>query len=134
MSKSFTLDSVCELSQRFYFEAAHTLHREVDAEGSRRIHGHTYEAEITLCGRPDPQTGMLMDLGYVRSEIARVRDMLDHRFLDEVSELGPATLENLCEFLRRQFQTTLPMLCSVTIERRASGDKCVLRWPIHATT
>jgi 6-pyruvoyltetrahydropterin/6-carboxytetrahydropterin synthase len=134
MSKSFTLDTVCELSQRFYFVAAHTLHRVVDAEGSRRIHGHTYEAEITLCGRPDPQTGMLMDLGYVRSEIARVRDMLDHRFLDEVSGLGPATLENLCEFLRRQFQTTLPMLCSVTIERRASGDKCVLRWPLHTTT
>ncbi len=33
-----------ELSQRFFFEAAHTLRREVEAEGSRRVHGHTYEA------------------------------------------------------------------------------------------
>ena len=36
-----------ELSQRFYFEAAHTLRRQIEAEGSRRIHGHTYIAEIT---------------------------------------------------------------------------------------
>lgn len=133
MSQSPTQDSVYELSQRFYFEAAHTLHRTVDADGSRRIHGHTYEAEITLCGHPDPQTGMLMDLAYVRSEIARVRDMVDHRFLDEVHGVGPATLENLCSFLRRQFESTLPMLCSVAIERRAGGDRCVLRWPIKPT-
>jgi 6-pyruvoyltetrahydropterin/6-carboxytetrahydropterin synthase len=41
-----------ELSQKFYFEAAHTLERKVDAEGSRRIHGHTYHCEITLEGQP----------------------------------------------------------------------------------
>jgi 6-pyruvoyltetrahydropterin/6-carboxytetrahydropterin synthase len=129
MSQSLPSDAVCELSQRFFFEAAHTLHRTVEAEGSLRIHGHTYEAEVTLCGRPEPKTGMLTDLGHLRSEIARVRDMLDHRFLDEVAELGPPTLENLCVFVRRQLQPTLPSLCAVMIERRASGDKCVLRWP-----
>mgnify|MGYP000178535474 CR=1 FL=1 len=43
-----------ELSQRFYFEAAHTLHRTIDAEGSLRIHGHTYHAEVTIAGQPDP--------------------------------------------------------------------------------
>jgi 6-pyruvoyltetrahydropterin/6-carboxytetrahydropterin synthase len=42
-----------ELSQKFYFEAAHTLQRTIDAEGSRRIHGHTYHAEATVLGRVD---------------------------------------------------------------------------------
>ena len=121
-------NSVCELSQRFFFEAAHTLHRSIETEGSLRIHGHTYEAEVTLQGQPNPQTGMLIDLAHLREEIARVREMLDHRFLDEVDGLGPATLENLCAFLRRHLQTGLPSLCAVTIERRLSGDKCVLRW------
>lgn len=120
--------AICELSQRFFFDAAHTLRRTIEAEGSRRIHGHTYEADVTLCGRPDPETGMLVDLAYVRQEIARVRDMLDHHFLDEVDGIGPATLENLCAFLRRQLQPNLPKLCAVTVERRASGDKCTLRW------
>lgn len=121
-------DSICELSQRFFFEAAHTLRRPVETESSLRIHGHTYEAEVTLSGQPDPDSGMLVDLAYVRQEIAKMRTMLDHRFLDEVDDLGPPTLENLCAFIRRQLQVSLPALCAVTIERRASGDKCVLRW------
>ena len=36
------------LSQRFFFDAAHTLQREIEAEGSRRIHGHTYHAEVAV--------------------------------------------------------------------------------------
>ena len=125
----FPSDAICELSQRFYFEAAHTLHRSVETEGSLRIHGHTYEAEVTLQGRPDPQTGMLIDLGILRQEISRVRDMLDHRFLDEVNGLGPPTLESLCLFIKTNLEASLAMLCSVSVERRLSGDKCVLRCP-----
>lgn len=120
--------TVCELSQRFFFEAAHTLHRSIETEGSLRIHGHTYEAEVTVSGVPDAVSGMLVDLSYLRSEIARVRDLLDHRFLDEVPGLGPATIENLCAFIRLQLEDSVPNLCAVMIERRASGDRCVLRW------
>ena len=120
---------VFELSQRFYFEAAHTLRRapatgEVDS--SRRVHGHTYEAEITLRGAPD-DNGMVMDLALLRAEIARVRELLDHRFLDEIEGLGPATLENLCRYIARQLQ--IDAVCAVSVERRASGDRCVLRLP-----
>jgi 6-pyruvoyltetrahydropterin/6-carboxytetrahydropterin synthase len=122
-------DGIYELSQRFFFEAAHTLHRSIETEGSLRIHGHTYEAEVTLTGNPNPDSGMVVDLALLRKEIANVREMLDHRFLDEIKELGPATLENLCAFIRIQLQPAVPTLCAVAIERRASGDKCVLRWP-----
>lgn len=116
-----------ELSQRFYFEAAHTLRRSIETEGSLRIHGHTYEAEVTVSGYADPQTGMLVDLGHLRQQVARVREMLDHRFLDEVEQLGPATLENLCGFIQKQLKPSLPQLSSVMVERKASGDRCVLR-------
>ena len=116
-----------ELSQRFYFEAAHTLNRTIDAQGSRQIHGHTYEAEITIAGEPDPTSGMVLDLAYLRLEIERVRALLDHQFLDDISELGPATLENLCLFIKRKLSSAVPHLSCVTIERRASGDKCTLR-------
>ena len=120
--------SVYELSQRFFFEAAHTLNRVIETEGSLRIHGHTYEAEVTVAGQPDAVSGMLVDLGYLRSEIARVRELLDHRLLDEVQGLGSATIENLCAFIRAQLEDSVPGLCAVMIERRASGDRCVLRW------
>lgn len=114
-----------ELSQKFFFEAAHTLERAVDAEGSRRIHGHTYHAEITLAGQRDAN-GMVADLGFVRQEIARVREVLDHRFLDEVAGLGPATLENLCRFIYLSLEEVLPSLVKVSVERQASGDRCCL--------
>ncbi len=48
-----------ELSKQFRFDAAHTLDRSIDTESSRRIHGHSYRAEVTVRGRPDPVTGML---------------------------------------------------------------------------
>jgi 6-pyruvoyltetrahydropterin/6-carboxytetrahydropterin synthase len=117
-----------ELSQRFYFEAAHTLHRSIETAGSLRIHGHTYEAAVSLRGTPDPVSGMLIDLGYLRQEIERVRAMLDHHFLDEVGEIGPVTLENLCVFIKKQLIAQIPTLSCVMVERKASGDKCVLRW------
>jgi 6-pyruvoyltetrahydropterin/6-carboxytetrahydropterin synthase len=116
-----------ELSQRFYFEAAHTLRRKIETEGSLRIHGHAYEAEITVSGYADPNTGMLVDLGDLRQQVARVKEMLDHRFLDEIEQLGPATLENLCGFIRKQLKPALPRLSSVMVERKASGDRCVLK-------
>lgn len=116
-----------DLSQRFYFDAAHTLHRSYEAEGSLRIHGHTYEAEVTVSGSPDVASGMIVDLALLRKEIERVRSLLDHRFLDEVKGLGPATLENLTVFIRDQMTTSFPNLSSVMVERRASGDKCILR-------
>ena len=113
-----------ELSQRFYFDAAHTLRRQIEAEGSRRIHGHTYHAEVTLSGLPDPETGMMLDLGFLRQEIERLRQQLDHHFLDEVEGIGPATLENLCAYIHRQLQARLPHISCITVERPASGDRC----------
>lgn len=122
-----SLENTFELSQRFYFEAAHTLRRNYESEGSIRIHGHTYEAEVTISGTPDPITGMVADLGQLREEIDRVRSLLDHRFLDEIEELGPATLENLTVFIRNEMKNRFSNLSTVMVERRVSGDRCVLR-------
>lgn len=116
-----------ELSQRFFFDAAHTLHREFEAEGSRRIHGHTYHAEISVAGTPDCRTGMIADLGILQQEIAALRLKLDHLLLDEVPGMGPPTLENLCLFIWRELTPSVSGLCCVIVERQASGNRCVYR-------
>jgi 6-pyruvoyltetrahydropterin/6-carboxytetrahydropterin synthase len=118
---------IFELTQEFYFEAAHTLKRLREAESSRRIHGHTYHVQVTIRGTPDAKTGMVVDLGHFRQMLADLRDRLDHRFLDEEPEIGPVTLENLCSFVWHQLALKLPNLAAVTVERRASGDRCTLR-------
>lgn len=116
----------CELSQRFFFDAAHTLQREMEVEGSRRIHGHTYHAEVSLRGSVDPATGMVVDLGLVRRAIEAMRPQLDHHLLDEVEGLGAPTLENLCAYIWRSLSARLPGLCRVRVWREALGDSCTM--------
>ncbi|MFI5446903.1 6-pyruvoyl trahydropterin synthase family protein [Polaromonas sp. UC242_47] len=114
------------ISQKFFFDAAHTLRREIEADSSLRIHGHTYNAEVCLGGQPDPLTGMVVDLGLVRREIEWLRQQLDHHLLDDVAGLGPATLENLCRFIAQQLLPRLPALSSVRVWRESMGDGCTL--------
>jgi len=114
-----------ELRQRFYFEAAHTLKRTIDIEPSLRVHGHTYIAEVTLGGQPDADSGMLIDLAHLRRTIETLRQQLDHRLLDEIEGLGPATLENLSAYLWRAFDLLYgSKLMAVEVRRDASGDAC----------
>jgi 6-pyruvoyltetrahydropterin/6-carboxytetrahydropterin synthase len=115
-----------ELSQRFMFEAAHTLQREFETQSSRRVHGHTYYGELTVAGKPNPRTGMLVDLAQLRAAIEEVRDVLDHRLLDEVDGLGPPTLENLCSFIAQSVRGKIANLSMVRVWREASGDSCRL--------
>jgi 6-pyruvoyltetrahydropterin/6-carboxytetrahydropterin synthase len=114
------------ISQTFFFDAAHTLKREIQADSSRRIHGHTYNAEVTLRGQPDPATGMVLDLGRVRAAIELLRPQLDHRMLDDVPGLGSATLENLCAYIWRFLAPSLPGLAAVRVWRTGMGDSCTL--------
>jgi 6-pyruvoyltetrahydropterin/6-carboxytetrahydropterin synthase len=113
-----------ELCKQFRFDSAHTLQRKVDAEPSRRIHGHSYRAEVAVRGTPDPGTGMLVDLGLLERALAKLHEQLDHHFLDEVEGLGPATLENLARWIWDRLDTEFPGLARVTVLRDSSGDSC----------
>ena len=121
---------VCEISQTFFFDAAHTLDRLIEAASSKRIHGHTYNAEVFLTGLPDPATGMVIDLGLVQHEVALLREQLDHHFLDEVQGLGLPTLENLCQFIFSKLLPALPALTSVRVWRVSVGDGCRVTRPL----
>ncbi len=118
---------ILEVSQEFYFEAAHTLARDHESESSRRIHGHTYSAEVMVRGEQDHRTGMVLDLAVLRAHINSVREMLDHRLLDEIDDLGIPTLENLSMFIARHLRALEPRVATVRVWRRASGDSCLLR-------
>src|SRR3546814_3906815 len=106
-----------ELSKQFRFEAAHTLHRKIDAEPSRRIHGHSYRAEVTIRGSADPSTGMVIDLGFFERALEGARGELDHRFLDDVPDLGPATMENLSAWIWRKVSP----ICAGLVRVRSEG-------------
>ena len=113
-----------ELSKQFRFDAAHTLDRVIDTESSRRIHGHSYRAEVTVRGRPDPTTGMVVDLGLLERTVADARDALDHRFLDEINDLGPATMENLSRWIWDRLTPQVGNLVKISVFRDSNGEGC----------
>lgn len=121
-----------ELTKQFRFEAAHTLRRKVDAESSRRIHGHSFRAEVAIRGEPDPESGMIVDLGVLERALSDIRADLDHHFLDDIADLGPATLENLSAWIWRRLAAATPGLVRVTVHRDSGGEACTYFGPGEA--
>ena len=56
--------------------------------------------------------------------MAEARDGLDHRFLDEINDLGPGTMENLSSWIWRKVEPVCPGLSRVTVYRDSTGDTC----------
>ncbi len=83
---------VVRVTRRFGFSAAHRYARPgwSDAEnraqygGLATIHGHNYTLEVTIRGRIDPRTGMVVDLGEVKRLVGEsVLARFDHAFLND---------------------------------------------------
>lgn len=116
-----------KLTQSFVFEAAHTLKNRYinvhDKLNSENIHGHTYHASISYEGEVK-EDGMVKDFGHIKWAVDLIIKELDHKFLDNVEGLGRPTMENLCLYIAKRLQTSHSNLCEVTVERKATGDKC----------
>jgi 6-pyruvoyltetrahydropterin/6-carboxytetrahydropterin synthase len=119
--------SMIEISQRFSFDAAH--HLGAGAAENRRLHGHSFYVEVTLKGEPDAKTGFLRDFGEVNSALQELRELLDHRLLNEVEGLANPTLENLARFIYARAKARLPEVARVKIERPSYGQTCLYEGP-----
>ncbi len=116
-----------EISQRFSFDAAHQLN--AGAAENRRLHGHSFYAEVTLRGEADTKTGFVRDFGQVDIVLKSVRELLDHHLLNEVEGLGQPTLENIARFIFTRAKAQLPDLVRVRVERPSYGQACVYEEP-----
>jgi 6-pyruvoyltetrahydropterin/6-carboxytetrahydropterin synthase len=116
-----------EISQTFSFDAAH--HLSAGAAENRRLHGHSFYVEVTLRGEPDAASGFLRDFGEVDAGLKAVRELLDHRLLNEVEGLGNPTLENLARFIFVQAKDRLPQVRRVKISRPSYGQSCSYEAP-----
>ena len=112
-----------ELTKSFRFEAAHSLSGTTFGAASEEIHGHSFRAEVTVRGTPDPATGMLVDLGLFERSMAEVQKVLDHKLLNKVEALGPPTLENLSRFIFERLQHT-GQITRVSVYRDSLNESC----------
>jgi 6-pyruvoyltetrahydropterin/6-carboxytetrahydropterin synthase len=111
-----------EITQQFTFDAAH--HLGAGADENRRLHGHSFYVEVTLAGEPDSKTGFLRDFGELDAVLKSVRELLDHRLLNDIEGLGTPTLENLARFIYARAKDKLPEVARVKIARPSYGQSC----------
>jgi 6-pyruvoyltetrahydropterin/6-carboxytetrahydropterin synthase len=116
-----------EIVKEFTFDAAHFLPTAAEGHPYRRMHGHSFAAEVALAGTPDPESGWLVDFAAVEAALAALRERLDHRVLNDLASLGVPTLENLAAWIYRELTATLPGLTRVTVRRPSSGESCTYR-------
>ncbi len=110
------------LTRKAEFSASHYYHNPAfSAEENGRLfgkcnnpegHGHNYLLEVTVKGRVDGRTGMVIDLKELKDVMNReVMDVLDHRFLNhEVPAFAKAipTTENIAVEIWRMLESKLP--------------------------
>jgi 6-pyruvoyltetrahydropterin/6-carboxytetrahydropterin synthase len=109
-----------ELSKSFRFEAAHRLPMLPPEHKCHRMHGHSFQIEITVTGPIDPKLGWLIDFDEITSLIEPiVMGELDHRVLNEVQGLENATSENLSVWVWNRVKPLLPQLSAITVHETA---------------
>jgi 6-pyruvoyltetrahydropterin/6-carboxytetrahydropterin synthase len=80
-------------ASHFYWNPAWNAEKNEQVFGrcaNRNGHGHNYTLEVTVSGEPDPVTGFVVDLKWLKGIIEReVLDAYDHRHLNlEVPEFA----------------------------------------------
>ena len=111
-----------EITQQFGFDAAHYL--EGAGETNRRMHGHSFYAEVTLCGEPDPKMGWVRDFEEINAVLSAIRGELDHHLLNEIEGLSMPTLENLARYIFDRAKKEMPEVCRVRLSRPSYGQSC----------
>jgi len=117
-----------ELTKSFRFEAAHALPGTTRGAASQEIHGHSFRAEVTIRGTPDPATGMVLDLGLLERALADMRQTLDHKFLNNIDALGAPTLENISRFIWERVQHA-GQVTRVSVHRDSCNESCTYFGP-----
>lgn len=102
------------ISKKFDFDAAHFLPNLPDGHKCKRLHGHTYFAELILRGEPD-ERGFVIDYAEIASAWKPVEALLDHRLLNDIEGLDTPSTEVLAPFIARMLLDSLPLLHAVRV-------------------
>jgi 6-pyruvoyltetrahydropterin/6-carboxytetrahydropterin synthase len=80
------------ITKKFEFSASHRYWRENwSAEKNENIfgkctspygHGHNYELHVTVAGKIDPKTGMIINLTDLKKHVKVVLEQFDHKYLN----------------------------------------------------
>src|ERR1700683_2040744 len=121
------------LTRRATFSASHFYWNEAwSAEKNQQVfgrcanrngHGHNYTLEVTVAGEPDPVTGFVVDLKWLKSVMeSEVVQAFDHRHLNlEVPEFAAGklipTTENIALAAWKRLEPAIAAAEGATLKR-----------------
>jgi 6-pyruvoyltetrahydropterin/6-carboxytetrahydropterin synthase len=118
-----------EIAYRFGFDAAHRFEAFPQGHLYHGIHGHSFQVEVAIAGRPDPASGFVADFAELEAACREVRAALDHRMLNEIEGLEKPSLENLCAWIWKALADRFA-LARVTVRRDSAGQSATYRGEI----
>jgi len=88
------------------FDAAHNI---LTSNGKcERLHGHTWKIEVFITGEKNESNGMVVDFNILRASLQETADKLDHTYLNEITEIGNPTSENIAKYAFNHLKKTMP--------------------------
>ena len=119
-------DEIVELNHRFSFESAHHLPEVAEDHKCRRLHGHSFQVEVTVTGSIGQKTGWVMDFADLKARVRPVIEALDHRYLNEIEGLENPTSEHICIWIWNRLAKDLPGLTAVSVNETCNNG-CTYR-------
>lgn len=113
-----------EIAYRFGFDAAHHFDHFPEGHPNRRMHGHSFQVEVAIEGKPDPGSGFVADFEEIRAACETIRARLEHHVLNDLEGLAKPSLENLSIWIWNGLEARLPALARVTVRRDSCGQSC----------
>ncbi len=110
----------------FHVQCARRLPALPASHPCSRLHGHSFQVELTVSGPLDAAFGWVLDFADIEAAWRPLHALLDHRYLNEIDGLDNPTSERLAIWLWQQLRPGLPGLSQVRVmETHDSG--CIYR-------
>jgi 6-pyruvoyltetrahydropterin/6-carboxytetrahydropterin synthase len=112
---------IVTIERTFRFEAAHLLPHVPEGHKCRRLHGHSFIVDVAVRGPVREPIGWFVDYADVEAAFAPLREMLDHRYLNEVEGLENPTSEHLARWIWERLSQALPGLWRIVVHETCNA-------------
>lgn len=88
-----------------------------------RLHGHNWKVEAVAQSCRLDKAGMVIDFKVMKSELSKILEKLDHRYLNEAAYFKKTnpTSEHIAEFIYKKMKLKVPLVRSVTVWENVSS-------------
>lgn len=114
--------------KNFAVEAAHRLPNVAPGHKCARLHGHSFQIEVRVRREVGEVTGWVMDFADLKAAFVPIEQLLDHRYLNEISGLENPTSENLAIWIWDRLAVSLEGLAAIVV-RETCTSGCEYRGP-----